>query len=222
MASQIACRMLWPEVQEERSRSLYVTLALRKIHDVLLETNKEQAHAIFNVFVEKHFGGWQQYSRNLALVHFPSQGKGSISERSWQGSVAGMLFLYVLRNGVSLTVAAKEISEEFFNAANASVMDGFLKPTPENIMKNYWTRFQNIAHFWAAARYFVMPELIDGIIRLDKAVPSAEVDSRIRHGWRGVMDMAHSFLELSADVKRYKTHKPLLDPEKAFRVVFTE
>ena len=59
MTSQIACRMLWPEVQEECSRSLYVTLALRKIHDVLLETNKEQAHAIFNVFVEKHFGGWQ-------------------------------------------------------------------------------------------------------------------------------------------------------------------
>jgi len=34
------------------------------------------------------------------------------------------------------------------------------------------------------------------------------------------MDMAHSFLELSADVKRDKTHKPLLDQETAFRVIF--
>ena len=221
-ASLLACHMLWPEVAEERSRNQYMTLALRKIHDVLLETQKEQAHTIFTFLVEKYFGGWSQYSQNLVAVHFPSQGKGSLPERVWQGGVAGMLFLHAFRNAVSLSAAAKEISEELYSAANAEVFDGQSKPAPENIMKNYWPRFQHVAHFWAALRYFVVPEPTDSIIRLDKAIPSSDIDPRIRHGWRGVMDMGHSFLELSADAKRYKTHKPLLNQEKAFRVIFTE
>ena len=221
-ASHIIRRMLWPEVAEERSRSLYMALALQKIHDVLLETQKEQAHTNFTSIVDQYFGGWQQYSRNLILVNFPSQGKGSILERNWQGRLTGMLFLHAFRNATSLSGAAKEMSELLYNAADAEVFDGLPKPAPENIMKNYWPRFQHVAHFWAAMRYFVMPEQTDSIIRLDKAIPSPDVDPRIRHGWRGVMDMAHSFLELSAEAKRYKTHKPLLDQEKAFRVIFTE
>jgi hypothetical protein len=219
-ASQIACRMLWPEVKEERSRSMYMTLCLRKIHDVLLATNTEQAHTTFNALVERYFGGWQQYSMNLASVHFPLQGKGSLPERSWQGDVAGQVFLYAMRDAVSLTVAAKAVSDESRNPAQVKDLYGLSKPAPENIMKNYWPRYQHVVHFWAASRYFVLPEPTDSIIRLDKAVPSAEIDPRIRHGWRGVMDMANSFLALSADVKRYKTHKPLLDQEKAFRVIF--
>jgi hypothetical protein len=71
-------------------------------------------------------------------------------------------------------------------------------------------------------RSFVMPEPTDSIIRLDKAVPIPEMAGKIRPGWRGVVDTAHDFLEHSADVKRYKTHKPLLDQATAFRVVFTE
>lgn len=221
-ASKIASRMLWPEVSEERSRSLYMTLCLRKIHDLLLEADKEQANIIFTELVEALFGGWQQYSRNLALVNFPSQGKGSLPERSWQGSVAGMVLLYTMRNEVSLTAAAKAVSEEFRNPGLIKDLYGLSTPSPENIMKNYWPRFQTAAHFWATTRYFAMPEPTDSIIRLDKATPSAEIDPRIRRGWRGVMDMAHSFLELSAEVKRFKTHKPLLDQETAFRVIFTE
>jgi hypothetical protein len=221
-ASKIASRMLWPEVAEDRSRSLYMTLALRKVHDLLLETDTAQANAIFTPLVEMHLGGWQQYTRNLALVHFPTQGKGSLPERSWQGSVAGMVLLYVIRNEVSLTAAANAVSEAFRDTELGDALKGLNKPAPENIMKNYWPRFQSVAHFWAATRYFVMPEPTDSIIRLDKAAPSSEIDPRIRHGWRGVMDMAHSFLELSADVKRFKTHKPLLDQETAFRVLFTE
>ena len=219
-ASLLASCMLWPEATEEHSRNLYMTLAFRKIHDVLLETQKEQAHTLFTSIVEKYFGGWQQYSRNLVLVNISSQGKGSLPERSWQGSVAGMLFLHAFRDGVSLSAAAKEISKELYSAANAKVFDGQSKPASENMMKNYWPRFQHIAHFWAATRYFVVPEPTDSIIRLDIAIPSQDIDPRIRHGWRGVMDMAHSFLELSAKAKRYKTHKPLLDQEKAFRVIF--
>jgi hypothetical protein len=46
--------------------------------------------------------------------------------------------------------------------------------------------------------------------------------SKIRPGWRGIVDMAQGFLERSVDVKRYKTHKSLLDQETAFRMVFTE
>lgn len=221
-ASRIASRMLWPEETEERSRSMYMTLCLRKIHDLLLETNPEQANTIFTRLVESSFGGWQQYSRNLALVHFPSQGKGSLSERAWQGGVAGMVLLYVMRDKVSLTAAAKAVSDGLHNPALVEDLYGLTQPAPENIMKNYWPRFQTVAHFWAASRYFVLPEPTDSIIRLDKAVPSEEIDPKIRQGWRGIMDMAHSFLEISADVKRYKTHKPLLDQEMAFRVVFTE
>jgi hypothetical protein len=221
-ASLLARRMLWPEAAEERSRSLYTALGLRKIHDILLETDKEQAQTIFTSIVEEYFGGWQQYSRNLVLVNFPSQGKGSLPERSWQGKVAGMLFLHVTRNAMSLSGAAKAVSDELYSAANSEALDGLSKPAQGNIMKNYWPRFQHVAHFWAALRYFVLPEPTDSIIRLDKAIPSPDINPRIRHGWRGVMDMAHSFLEISADVKRFKTHKPLLDQETAFRVIFTE
>lgn len=221
-ASLVACHMLWPEVKEERSRTMYMTLCMRKIHDVLLATDKEQAQTHFNYLVETYFGGWQKYSQNLASVHFPSQGKGSLSERAWQGHVAGTVFLYAFHNGASLNDAAKAISENVYNPVHADAVEGLPKPAPENIMKNYWPRFQNVAHFWAAMRYFVMPEPTDSIIRLDKAVLSPEINENIRPGWRGVVDMAHSFLELSADVKRYKTHKPLLDQETAFRVIFTE
>jgi hypothetical protein len=222
VASQLASRMLWPEGQEERSRSLYMTLALRKMHDVLLETNTEQAHAIFTTLVETHFGGWPQYSRNLALAHFPSQGKGSLSERSWQGNVAGTLFLRAFHNTESLNDAAKALSKELHNAVHAEALVGLPKPVPENIMKNYWPRFQHIAHFWAAIRHFTLPEPTDSIIRLDKAIPIPEMDGQLRHGWRGVVDLSHSFLEQSATIKRYKTHKPLLDQKTAFRVIFTE
>jgi len=221
-ASQLASRMLWPEVKEERSRSQYMTLGLRKIHDVLLATNTEQAHTIFTSLVETYFGGWQRYSQNLASAHFPAQGKGSISERAWQGYLTATLFLHAFRNAMSLNDAAKALSDELYNAVHAEALDGRLKPAPENIMKNYWPRFQNVVHFWAAMRYFVMPGPTDSIIRLDKAVPIPEMDGKVRPGWRGIVDMAHSFLERSADVQRYKTHKPLLDQETAFRVVFTE
>ncbi|MDR1125009.1 MAG: hypothetical protein LBM64_02955 [Deltaproteobacteria bacterium] len=157
-ASKIASRMLWPEVAEERSRSLYMTLALRKIHDLLLATDKEQANTIFTELVEYYFGDWQQYSQNLVLANFPSQGKGSIAERAWQGGVAAILFLYAVRNEVSLTAAAKAVSDEFRNPALVKDLYGLNTPAPENIMKNYWPRFQSVAHFWAATRYFVMPE----------------------------------------------------------------
>ena len=221
-ASQIASRMLWPEVTEDRSRSLYMTLGLRKIHDMLLETNKEQAHTLFTVLVETYFGGWPQYSMNLVSVNFPSHGKGSIAERAWQGYLTATLFLHAFRNEMSLNDASKALSDEFHNHAHVDDLDGLLKPVPENIMKNYLPRFQNVAHFWAAMRYFVMPEPTDSIIRLDKAVPIPEMDGKVRPGWRGVVDMAHSFLERSADVKRYKPHMPLLDQKMSFRVIFTE
>ena len=220
VASQLASRMLWPEVTEERSRSLYVTLGLRKIHDVLLETHKEQAHALFTSLVETYFGGWSQYSQNLVSVHFPSQGKGSIPERAWQGGVVGMVFRYAFYNSVSLNDAAKAVSEEFHDPIHTESLDGFSKPAPENIMKNYWPRFQHVAHFWAAQRSYVLPEPTDSIIRLDKAVPAPELTGKILPGWRGIVDFAHDYLKRSADVKRYKTHKPLLDQETAFRVIF--
>jgi hypothetical protein len=221
-ATLIAGHMIWPEAKEARSRSLYLTLGLRKIHDVLLATNKEQAQATFTALVETYFGGWPEYSQNLASVQFPSQGKGSIVERAWQGSLTGMVFLHAFRNATSLNDAAAAVADELRDAVHADALDGMLKPAPENIMKNYWPRFQHVAHFWAAMRYFVMPEPTDSIIRLDKAVPIPEMAGKIRPGWRGVVDTAHDFLERSADVKRYKTHKPLLDQSTAFRVVFTE
>ena len=220
VASLLASRMLWPEVTEERSRSLYMTLALRKIHDVLLETHKEQAHALFTSLVETYFGGWSQYSQNLVSVHFPSQGKGSIPERSWQGGVVGMVFRYAFYNSVSLNDAAKAVSEEFHDPIHTEGLDGFSKPAPENIMKNYWPRFQHVAHFWAAQRSYVLPEPTDSIIRLDQAVPAPELTGKILPGWRGIVDFAHDYLKRSADVKRYKTHKPLLDQKAAFRVIF--
>jgi len=160
------------------------------------------------------------YSQNLVSVNFPSQGKGSISERSWQGNVAGMLFLHVFYNAVSLSNAAKVVSEKLYDTAHSEALDGMLKPAPENIMKNYWPRFQHVAHFWAAMHFYVLPEPTDSIIRLDKAGPTPEMDGKILPGWRGVVDFAHDFLKRAADVKRYKTHKPLLDQETAFRVIF--
>ena len=220
IASQIASRMFWPEIQEERNRSLYITLSLRKVHDVLLATKKEQAHAIFTSLVESHFGGWSQYSQNLVSVHFASQGKGSLPERSWQGNVAGTLFLRAFHNAESLNDAAKALAKDLHNSAHAETLVGLPKPTPENIMKNYWPRFQHMAHFWAAMRYFTLPEPTDSIIRLDQAVPIQAVDGQLRPGWRGIVDLAHEFLASSADVKRYKTHKPLLDQKTAFRVVY--
>jgi hypothetical protein len=71
---------------------------------------KEQAQTQFTYLVETYFGSWQKYTQNLASVHFPSQGKGSLSERAWQGSVAGTVFLHVFHNGVSLNDAAKAVS----------------------------------------------------------------------------------------------------------------
>ena len=221
VASQIASRMFWPEIQEERNRILYITLSLRKVHDVLLATKKEQAHAIFTSLVESHFGGWPQYSQNLASVHFPAQGKGSLTERSWQGALTSTLFLLAFRNAMSLNDAAKVISEGYQDAALAETLDGRARPSQENIMKNYWPRFQHVAHFWAAMRYFILPEPTDSIIRLDQAVPAPEMEGKVRPGWRGIVDLAHDFLASSADVKRYKTHKPLLDQKTAFRVVYT-
>ena len=220
-ASLVACHMLWPEYKEERSRSLYMTLCLRKIHDFLIETEPKHGDEIFRSIVTVYFGGISQYTQNLVSVNFPSNGKGSIAERAWQGELAGSVFLYAFQNEASLNDAAKAVSDMLRNNQAEELAD-MLKPAPENIMKNYWPRFQHVAHFWAAMQCFVMPEPTDSIIRLDKVVPSPAINPSPRHGWRGVVDVAHHFLELSADVKRFKTHKPLLDRETAFRVLFME
>jgi hypothetical protein len=219
-ASLITSSMLWPEAKEERQRTMYMTLCMRKVHDLLLEMDKEQGNVIFSRLVERYFGGWSHYSQNLVSVQLHSQGKGSLPERSWQGSVAGMLFMHALRANISLNEAAKDIAKEMLNPDRAEDLDGLLKPSADNIMKNYWPRFQHIAHFWAARRFFVLPEPTDSIIRLDKATVSPELDPRIPHGWRGIMYMAEALLDMSAEKKRYKTHKSLLDQEKAFRVIF--
>jgi len=221
-ASLLAGHMLWPEVKDERSRSLYLTLALRKIHDVLLEGDREQAQTAFTYILETYLGGWPQYTQNLVLAHFPERGKGSLAERAWEGRLAGSVFHRAFHDKISLNAAAKKVSAETISDLQAGEFSDVPKPAAGNIMKNYWTPFRSVAHFWAATDLFVIPPPTDGIIRFDKAEPTPALAGKARSGWRGIMKVAHCFLEQSAHVKRYKTHRPLLDPEIAFRVIFTE
>ena len=198
---------------------MYILLSLIEIQDTLSLVNKEEGIKAFTNFLDKHFGGWKSFLQSLTHVNFPSRGKGSIAERAWQGYVSGHMFLHALNNNVSLNESAKALSNELYTLL-PPVPEDLAKPTPENLIKNYWPRFQTVAHFWAAMQFFSLPETTDIVVRLDKAIPSPKLRGDFKPGWRGIADLAHSLLENSVDAKRYKTAKPLLNPETAFKIIF--
>jgi hypothetical protein len=223
--SLIASHMLWPD--DARNRSLYMALCLRKVHDLLLETGKEdQQNALFTHIVKTYFGGWSQYSQNLAQVKFPSSGKGSMQEQAWQGELTGRIFLQALgcneagMKPMSVKQAAADVLKALRDPSIVKETHDLLKPSVDTFMKHYWSRFRSVAHFWASMRYFTMPEIEDSVIRLDKAKPLPELQGSLKTGWRGIVDFAHFYLEKAETVKRYKTHKSLLDRDQALRVCF--
>jgi len=221
-SSLIVSHMLWPD--DARGRSLYMTLCLAKIHVLLLHTDKEpQAHMAFSSILKRYYGGWEQFYSNLALLYPRSSGKGSMEERAQQGTLVGKVFLHALSNSelgdktMSLSKAAEIVLDALHDP---NIGEDFPKPSKIVFMKRYWPRFKPVAHFWAATNYFLMPEIQDSIIRLDQAEPFPEWQGSIKYGWRGIVDFAEFYLKKAEDVKRYKTHKPLLDREQAIWVSF--
>ena len=90
-------------------------------------------------------------------------------------------------------------------------------PSADNLIKNYWAPFKPVAHLWMAMQSFTLPEELDGIVRIDKAIKN-ETQVVGRDGWKGIVDEAESILHVAAGVQRKQTHKKLLDPEKSFRL----
>lgn len=221
-SSLIVSHMLWPD--DIRSRSLYMTLCLSKIHVLLLRSeNEAQAHMAFSSILKRYYGGWQQFYNNLNILYSRLSGKGSILERAQQGILVGKVFLLALSNSESgdKTMSLRKASGIVSKALHdPSIDEDFPKPSQSVFMKRYWPRFRPVAHFWAATDYFVMPEIQDSIIRLDQAEPLPEWQGSIKPGWRGIVDFAEFYLKKAEAVKRYKTHKPLLDREQAMWVSF--
>ncbi len=210
---------MWPDTADDKNRTLYMTLCLKTVHDKLIEERHQDGHQICAHLAEKWFGSWSRYTDNLYLAKFPEKGKGSLQERAQQGYLVGILFGHVLfaEKPMSLSEGIKE----FLPAMDPQVFPELPSMSEESFLKNYWSRYKHVAHFWYALTCFTLPEPSCAMIRLDQAEPHPVYEG-YGHGWRGIAAVADAAREKALTAERYKTHKNLLDSEKSLRVVFSD
>lgn len=220
-ASFIYGHMIFPRPGEAQHRLRYQALAFQATLEALeTKTGDLKKHLeIMQVVIEDTFRTHAEYSKILTTAHFPANGDGSLQSRAWQGMLAGEMLYAMIREKVTLQKAAETLSTELL-ALPLNEREGITTPAADNLMKNYWSPFQPVLHFWAAMQCFRLPEPQGTIVRIDKAKTTLPSDN-IRNGWRGIVDVAEVFFEEAGMIERRQTHKKLIDPQKAFRLKFT-
>ena len=219
--SQIAAYMIYP--CDENARKKYMALAFNKMNEVLLTTYPTK-HAIdlFYNMVISYFGTWLNYTKNLIELNFIQQGKGSIPDKAWVASISGLILNYSINMNVNITQSCLHISNEIQKSTKNSEFDDIAKPDGETARKKYWSTYKNVSHFWAAMKYFEMPDANDSIIRLDIVRLNENVDPERSSGWRLIWDLAKVKLDATEQIKYEKARKPLLSSDTALRIVFED
>lgn len=219
-ASFIYSHMIFPRPGEAQHRLRYQALGVRATLEALETKTRDLKKylEIMQVVIEESFQSHANYTAILTTARFPEKGDGSLQSRAWQGILAGQMLYAMIREKVTLQKVAETLSAELL-ALPLSEREGIATPTADNLMKNYWTPFQPVLHFWAAMQCFRLPEPQGTLVRIDEAVPAIPSDT-VREGWRGIVDVAEVFFEEASKIQRKQTHKKLIDPAKAFRLKF--
>ena len=162
------------------------------------------------VVIENTFGTHSTYCDILTQASFPSKGDGSLQSRAWQGILTGQILQGVLLKEETLESVAASLNQALLMKPLEERAD-LSCPSADNLIKNYWAPFKPVAHLWMAMQSFTLPEELDGIVRIDKAIRNETQEG-------GRDDEAESILHMAAGLQRKQTHKKLLDPEKSFRL----
>lgn len=219
-ASFIYSHMIFPRLGEAQHRLRYQALAFQATLEALETTTRDLKKylEIMQVVIEDTFKTHAEYTNILTTARFPANGDGSLQSRAWQGMLAGEMFYAIINKNSTLLQAAEHVAAQLL-AHPPEERQGLATPSADNLMKNYWTPFQPVLHFWAAMLCFRLPAPQGTIVRIDKAVPMLPSDT-VRGGWRGIVDVAEVFFEEAGKIHRKQTHKKLIDPAKAFRLKF--
>ena len=145
--------------------SIVLTLFSEEVITSENTSGKKHAHNAVYFFNSGHDQfPWEKYGYCLRNSRFPTEGKGSISERITRGKFAGFLLNIALKSNLSLTKAAAGIEETWnSNRLQLSELLGNdpLTISADNFMQNIWPEFKKSAHLWAAFQDFIFNLSVD-------------------------------------------------------------
>ena len=214
--SFIYSHMVFPRANEHGHRIRYQALVIKTALKELEQQNSKTYLEIMKAIIEETFGTHSTYCDILTQASFPNSGDGSLQSRAWQGMLAGNILMGALQTEATLESVAESLNQTLIKMPLEERKE-LSCPSADNLIKNYWAPFKPVAHLWMAMQSFTLPEELDGIVRIDKAIKN-ETQVVGRDGWKGIVDEAESILHVAAGVQRKQTHKKLLDPEKSFRL----
>ena len=214
--SFIYSRMIFPRANENGHRLRYQALAMKTALKELEQQDPKNYPEIMHVVIKETFGTHSTYCDILTQASFPSKGDGSLQSRAWLGILTGQILQGVLLTEETLESVAASLNQALLMKPLEERAD-LSCPSADNLIKNYWAPFKSVAHLWMAMQSFTLPEELDGIVRIDKAIRN-EIQEGGRDGWKGIVDEAECILHMAAGLQRKQTHKKLLDPEKSFRL----
>ena len=214
--SFIYSHMVFPRASEHGHRIRYQALAIKTALKELEQQNSKTYLEIMKAIIEETFGTHSTYCDILTQASFPNSGDGSLQSRAWQGMLAGNILMGALQTEATLESVAESLNQTLIKMPLEERKE-LSCPSADNLIKNYWAPFKPVAHLWLAMSSFTLPEELDGVVRIDKAIKNEPLKGG-RDGWKGIVDYAEIILHEAAGVQRKQTHKKLLDPEKSFRL----
>ena len=165
----VAGRMMFPRSAE--NFMAYLCLGINDLLSRLLkdEVPTERAFTgifalVTSLFPQKYLPNvaWDKYQSYIRNARFPSQGKGSLAERTIRGKFAGLLLNLALLEHKSLTEAATLLVERWQHV-RTPMEEGFetdpVTITVDNLMQNIWPEYRYSAHLWAAIQDFNLPDI---------------------------------------------------------------
>ena len=214
--SFIYSHMVFPRANEHGHRIRYQALAIKTALKELEQQNSKTYLEIMKAIIEETFGSHSTYCDILTQASFPNSGDGSLQSRAWQGMLAGNILMGALQTEATLESVAESLNQALIKMP-LEEREELSCPSADNLIKNYWASFKPVAHLWLAMSSFTLPEELDSVVRIDKAIKNETLKGG-RDGWKGIVDYAEIILQKAAGIQRKQTHKKLLDPEKSFRL----
>jgi len=214
--------MLFPNDHDEQKSWLtkYVVLKMNYTHANIAYTcaaNDEiEAYSKSGFIVAMHamaLGGWFEFSKYLfANVSQPL--RELILNQAKIGLISGHILKAALENNGNISKACERVSQKNVGENETYSMCKIKKyDDPEYFRKNYWYKFKNVAHLWAAATdYFHSAAELADIVIHDPHPFYFSINKDIEVAVRTFSEKSRSVLARAINFKTNNgREKPLID-----------